>query len=173
MPEKVAPVAWAELRPRRAPTPRRWSVALVGAAVTPVLRVMARRVSAALMEHLRHAPAALVALAASAERAAIAVPAVPAAVVLPGRAPVVVLVLRAQAALVAVAALAAPGLMRAASAMARLVGMLEQAALVAWAVLRARRVQTPRPCLVVPAGPEATPERRARVRPVRQARLAP
>jgi len=43
----VALVAWAELRARRARTPRRWSAALAGAAVTPVLRALARRVSAA------------------------------------------------------------------------------------------------------------------------------
>ena len=43
----VALVAWAELRARRARTPRRWSAALAGAAVTPVRRALARRVSAA------------------------------------------------------------------------------------------------------------------------------
>ena len=43
----VALVAPAELRARLARTPRRWSAALVGSAVTPVLRALARRVSAA------------------------------------------------------------------------------------------------------------------------------
>ena len=43
----VALVAPAELRARRARMPRRWSAALAGAAVTPVSRALARRVSAA------------------------------------------------------------------------------------------------------------------------------
>jgi hypothetical protein len=47
MPDKAAPVAWAALRAHRAPTQRRWSAALAGSAVTPVLRAKARRVSAA------------------------------------------------------------------------------------------------------------------------------
>ena len=47
MPERVAKVEQAELREHRALTPRPCSAALAGAAVTPVLRALARRVSAA------------------------------------------------------------------------------------------------------------------------------
>ena len=47
MREQVAPVALAAPQARWAQTLRRWSVVLAGAAVTPVLRALARRVSAA------------------------------------------------------------------------------------------------------------------------------
>jgi hypothetical protein len=47
MRDKAAAVASAELRARRARTLRRWSAALAASAGTPVLRALARRVSAA------------------------------------------------------------------------------------------------------------------------------
>ncbi len=74
--------------------------------------VMALRVPVASMEHPSHAMAALVGLAALAEREPIVAPVALAAAVVPGRAALVVWVLRALAAQVAVAALAAPAGMR-------------------------------------------------------------
>ena len=47
MREQVVPEALAAPQARWAQTLRRWSVVLAGAAVTPVLRALARRVSAA------------------------------------------------------------------------------------------------------------------------------
>ena len=110
------------------------------------------------MEQSPRATAALAALAAPVERAAIAALAALAAVALPGLAAAVVLAWQALAALVAVAAQAAPAGMRVVSAMARLVGMPEQVALVASAELRARRARTPQRYLAVPAVLVATLE---------------
>jgi hypothetical protein len=167
----VAPVQQAALRARWAPTPRRWSVALAASAVMPGSLVVALPVSVALMEHPRRGTPRPVAAADPAELAAMAALVASEAVVVPGRAAAVVLAWRAVAALAAVVARAAPGSMRAASATARLVVMPDLVAPVAWAALRARWARTLRRWSVAPAGPEATPERRARVRPVRQARL--
>jgi hypothetical protein len=166
MPGLVAPVEQVELRARLAPTLRRWSAALAEEAVTPESLVVARRARQAWPVPLSAAVAALAAPAVLAERAVIAALAAPAAVVVPGRAAPVVWVSRAPAAPAAVAARAAPASMRAFSATARLVGMREQVALVAWAALQARRARTPRPCSAVPAASVATLERRVRARRV-------
>ena len=97
------------------------------------------------MDQSPHATAALAAPVVLAERAEIAVPAAPVAVALLDRAAPVVWVLRAPAALVASVVSAAPAGMRVVFLMARLVGMPEQVALVAWAELRARWARTLRP----------------------------
>jgi hypothetical protein len=162
MPDKVALVAWAELRARRVRMLRRYLAVPAVLGATLEWRVRAPLESVASMEHPSHATAELVGWAVLADRELIAAPAALAALALQGRAPVVVLAWRASAALVAVVASAAMDSMRAFSAMARLVVMPDKVALVAWAELRARRAPTPRPCSAVPAGLAATPARRAK-----------
>jgi hypothetical protein len=88
------------------------SVVLAGPVGTPELLVLARRVLAAWMEHPFRAMAALVGLAALAEREPIAAPVALAALGLPGRAVAAAWVWRAPVAQVAVAARAALAGMR-------------------------------------------------------------
>jgi hypothetical protein len=89
-----------------------------------------------------------------------------AAVVLPGRAAPVVWDWRAPAALVAVAARVAPGSMRAASPMGRLVVMPALVVLVERVALLARLARTLQRWLAVLAGPAVTPARRVKARRV-------
>jgi hypothetical protein len=166
MPALVAPAERAALRARLALTPRRWSVAPAGTAAMPASLVLARRARRARLAPLSAAVVALAAPAAPVEQAAIAARVALVAVALPGRAAAVVWAWQAVAALVAVAAQVAPASMRAVSVTARLVGMREQVALVAWVALRAPWAPTPPRWSVALAGLAVTPEQRARARRV-------